>query len=104
MAVPNYETIMWEKEMKEQILSHARILYADKITPTSILDVISTESSDQSYTSYTSYIIMIEAPGSTAYKALRRTKRKDSVGDGLITLLRYLRLRLTRHLGMSGYT
>jgi hypothetical protein len=85
-------------------VAHARILYAEKLTPTSVLDVISTQASDL-YTSvsYSSCFMMIDTPQNTTYRILLRTKGKDSVGDSLEALLRELRLKLTPHVGKPLY-
>ncbi|RYN63779.1 hypothetical protein AA0118_g4399 [Alternaria tenuissima] len=100
MAMSKYETIMWEEKMKERILSHARVLYAEKLTPTSILDVISTQDHD----TFTSYLVMIDKLRSTECKVLLSfTCDFTFLGDRLQILLGALRERLAPHLRKSLY-
>lgn len=85
-------------------VAHARVLYAEKLTPTSVLNVISNQAGDlRTIASYSSCFIMIDTPQSTGYRILLRTQRMDSVGDSLEALLRELRLKLTPHVGKSLY-
>ncbi|KAF7676711.1 hypothetical protein GT037_004923 [Alternaria burnsii] len=90
MAISKYETIMLEEKLKEQILSHYRILHAEKLTPVSVLEVISTKHPSV----YKSFIVMIDTPRSTQYKVLLYTEGKRSVSDTLEHLLLSLRQKL----------
>ena len=80
-------------------VAHYRILHAEKLTPVSVLEVISTKHPSV----YKSFIVMIDTPRSTEYKVLLHTEGKRSVGDTLEHLLLSLRQKLALPLGKSLY-
>lgn len=85
-------------------VAHARILYAEKLTPTSILDIVSTQVHGRYGYDYTSYVIMIDAPRSTECKVLASYMSSvSSLGDRLGYLLESLSERLVSRMSKSLY-
>ncbi|KAL1792242.1 hypothetical protein ACET3X_009993 [Alternaria dauci] len=103
MAMSKYETIIWEEKMKEQILSHARIAFADKLAPTSTLDIISTEVRRDFFTNYISYVIMVDPQRTTECKVLLPSEESCAVSISLEKLLKVLRKDLVSRMGKSRY-
>jgi hypothetical protein len=70
-------------------VAHARVLYAEELTPTSVLDVISTQSTYDHPVVHTSCIIMTDTPRSTECKVLLSfTSSLSSLHYRLETLLK----------------
>ncbi|KAI4646134.1 uncharacterized protein J4E79_010643 [Alternaria viburni] len=92
MAMSKYENIIWEEKIKEQILSHARILYSQKLNPNSILDVVNTTSKlpGYSFVAYTSHVVDIDAPKNTGWRVLLSSRECMSLGECLEETLQTL--------------
>jgi hypothetical protein len=85
-------------------VAHARILYAEKLTPTSILDIVSTQVDGRYGYGYTSYVVTTDTPRSTECKVLVSfTSSFSSLGDRLETLLKSLSERLAPRMSESLY-
>ncbi|KAI4914347.1 uncharacterized protein J4E92_009546 [Alternaria infectoria] len=96
MAMSKYENIIWEKEMKDQICIHARILYSRELTLDCLMDVIN--STDKlpgcSFDVYKSHVVTINAPTSNAWRVLFSSQNCMSLGESLEETLRTLQERL----------
>ncbi|KAI4677869.1 uncharacterized protein J4E84_008814 [Alternaria hordeiaustralica] len=96
-----HENIMWEKEMKERIMSHARIVYADKLSPSSHFDIITALDKSGGTSRYRAHLLVINAPIGTDYKVVFSAHARNSVGDGLESMLEILQQKVAPLLSKS---
>ncbi|KAI4660253.1 uncharacterized protein J4E78_004954 [Alternaria triticimaculans] len=76
-------------------MSHARIIYFEKLSPSSHLDIIiiAQEKSNGVFF-YTTSLLAIYAPVGTNYQVLFSTRERTSVGDGLEAMLEILQQKV----------
>ncbi|KAI4646144.1 uncharacterized protein J4E79_010653 [Alternaria viburni] len=96
-----YETIMWEKEMKELILSHARAVYGEMYRQGTVFDVVHSTCAttyDMDRAELLSYDInlVVYFPQDTllSWKVLRSCYSGVTAADGLNALLESLKFSL----------
>ena len=104
MTSTSYETIMWEKEIKKKIISHARFIFADQVRPGTAFNVVTTvhvtAKEGQQYTGYILHLIALdELSHQGKRKVLMSSKENAIEADGLDLLMRGLQGRLSTMIG-----
>ncbi|KAI4606631.1 hypothetical protein J4E83_010003 [Alternaria metachromatica] len=95
MAMSKYENIIWEEKMKEKIMSHAGIVYAEELLPSSHFHIIiAQEKKSDGGSFYTTSLLVIYAPVGTGYEVLFSTRERETVGDGLEAMLEILQQKV----------
>ncbi|KAI4947706.1 hypothetical protein J4E91_006528 [Alternaria rosae] len=101
MSMSKYDTILWEKEMKEQI-SHVRVIFSREPTPSSPLDIINAKVPGPTGSIYKSHLVKWHSSSSTAWKFLCSSQSKVSFAESLEVMLEGLRGDLSPTLGFDA--
>ncbi|CAN9283711.1 unnamed protein product [Alternaria alternata] len=110
MSTQKYQSLLWEKGIKEIILSYARAVYAAKHSHGFVFDVITTASLKDPAAEnllvnvcYTAHVVVYEPLNRNDWKPLMSTKPRDSVEETLDTLVLLLQHALSTDLaGKKG--